>query len=182
MELKTELKEYTLWFDGVVEIDPSELGDLFLKGIDLSKIAVTSINRDVTQFNSLSMVKVSTKDEVDPDKINFDWIIPDEYKKLEVQDVKDFIWAKAHVKFQRLSEAEQQLRIQRINIELDEYFRRDLFDVLKVLMFVVDEFKKNNIVWGVGRGSSCASYVLFLLEVHSVDPVKYTIPLIEFFK
>lgn len=182
MELKTELKEYTLWFDGVVEIDPCELGDLFLKGIDISKIAVTHMNTDVTQFNSLSMVKVSTKNEIDPDKINFDWIIPDKYKKLEVKDVQDFIWSKAQIKFQKLSEGEKCLRIQRINTELDEYIKRDLFDVLKVLMFVVDEFKKNNIVWGVGRGSSCASYVLFLMEVHSVDSVKYTIPLIEFFK
>jgi DNA polymerase III alpha subunit len=50
------------------------------------------------------------------------------------------------------------------------------------MVYIIDTLRKNNIVWGVGRGSSVASYVLFLLGVHRVDSVKYDIPLNEFFK
>jgi hypothetical protein len=179
MDLKTELKEYTLWFDGTVEIDPSELGDLFLRGIDSSKIAVTSLNSEVTRFNSLSLVKVGLKDEVDPDKINFDWLIPQEYLNI---DIPTYVWKVCESKLAKYSGQELEKRIKRVETELKEYERRNLFDILRVLIFVIDEFKKQNIVWGVGRGSSCASYILFLIEVHSVDPVKYSIPLAEFFK
>jgi DNA polymerase III alpha subunit len=85
-------------------------------------------------------------------------------------------------KLAKYSGQELEKRIKRVETELKEYERRNLFDILRVLIFVIDEFKKQNIVWGVGRGSSCASYILFLIEVHSVDPVKYSIPLAEFFK
>jgi DNA polymerase III alpha subunit len=34
----------------------------------------------------------------------------------------------------------------------------------------------------VGRGSSVASYVLFLIGVHKIDPIKYELPIEEFFK
>jgi DNA polymerase III alpha subunit len=42
--------------------------------------------------------------------------------------------------------------------------------------------RSNNIVWGVGRGSSVASYVLYLLGVHKVDSIKYGLDIREFLK
>jgi DNA polymerase III alpha subunit len=42
--------------------------------------------------------------------------------------------------------------------------------------------KENNIVLGVGRGSSVASYVLYLLGVHRVDSLKYDLDIKEFLK
>jgi DNA polymerase III alpha subunit len=42
--------------------------------------------------------------------------------------------------------------------------------------------KERNIVWGVGRGSSVASYVLFLIGTHKVDSVKYELDFNEFLK
>jgi len=42
--------------------------------------------------------------------------------------------------------------------------------------------RKNNIVWGVGRGSSVASYVLFLLGVHKIDSMYYELSVDEFLK
>jgi DNA polymerase III alpha subunit len=50
------------------------------------------------------------------------------------------------------------------------------------MKYIVDTLRANNIVWGVGRGSSVASYVLHLIGVHKIDSIKYSIPIEEFFK
>jgi DNA polymerase III alpha subunit len=50
------------------------------------------------------------------------------------------------------------------------------------MKYIVDTLRANNIVWGVGRGSSVASYVLHLIGVHKIDSIKYNIPIEEFFK
>jgi DNA polymerase III alpha subunit len=42
--------------------------------------------------------------------------------------------------------------------------------------------KENKIVWGVGRGSSVASYVLYLIGVHRIDSIKYDLDIREFLK
>jgi DNA polymerase III alpha subunit len=70
----------------------------------------------------------------------------------------------------------------RLLSEISEYKRRDLLNLLRQMKYIVDTLRKNNIVWGVGRGSSVASYVLFLLGVHKIDSVKYNLPIEEFFK
>jgi len=57
-----------------------------------------------------------------------------------------------------------------------------MYDVLHVMKYIVDTLRANNILWGVGRGSSVASYVLFLIGIHKVDSIKYNLPIEEFFK
>jgi DNA polymerase III alpha subunit len=47
---------------------------------------------------------------------------------------------------------------------------------------MIDVFNKNNIVHGVGRGSSTSSYVLYLLGVHFIDSIKYDLDINEFLK
>ena len=66
--------------------------------------------------------------------------------------------------------------------ELELYRTHDLIPVLKAMKYVVDTLRNNNIVWGVGRGSSVASYVLFIIGIHKIDSVKYKLPITEFFK
>ena len=54
--------------------------------------------------------------------------------------------------------------------------------VLKTMKYIVDTLRKHDVVWGVGRGSSVASYALYLIGVHKIDSVKYNLPIDEFFK
>ena len=54
--------------------------------------------------------------------------------------------------------------------------------ILQLLVYIIDIMRKNNLVWGVGRGSSVASYVLYLLGVHKVDSYKYSLDIKEFLK
>ena len=51
-----------------------------------------------------------------------------------------------------------------------------------LVIYIVDAFKKHNLVRGVGRGSSVASYVLYLLGAHKVDSHKYSLNIREFLK
>jgi DNA polymerase III alpha subunit len=100
------------------------------------------------------------------DKSN--WLIPQEYKSMDIESYLVDICPKEN--YDRLIE------------ELELYRSHKLVPVLRIMKYIVDTLRKNNIVWGVGRGSSVASYVLFLLGVHKIDSVKYDLPIEEFFK
>ena len=71
---------------------------------------------------------------------------------------------------------------QRVEDEYIEFEKRGLISVLKFLNYFVEILRKNNIVWGVGRGSSVASYCLYLLGVHKIDSIKYSLEMEEFLK
>ena len=51
-----------------------------------------------------------------------------------------------------------------------------------MVKILVDVSKENNIVLGVGRGSSVASYILYLLGIHKVDSLAYNLDIKEFLK
>lgn len=99
-----------------------------------------------------------------------DFNIPDEYKQI---DVVEYVWTRT---------PEIPERQQRVQQELAIYETRNLYPVLQALIYMVDTMRKNRIVWGVGRGSSVASYVLFLIGVHKIDSVRFQLPIQEFFK
>ena len=70
----------------------------------------------------------------------------------------------------------------RVSEELELFIQHNMMDLLYYLKYLVDTMRDNNIVWGVGRGSSVASYVLYLLGVHKVDSIKYELDIKEFLK
>jgi len=97
------------------------------------------------------------------------WYMPKEYRDLDIA---------AYV----LSLCRSQEQLQRVGQELLLFQERELFDLLKYLKYLVDVMQENRIVWGVGRGSSVASYVLFLLGVHRVDSMFYDLDPKEFLR
>jgi DNA polymerase III alpha subunit len=97
------------------------------------------------------------------------WRMPDEYKELDIA---------AYI----LSLCQEDYELQRVAQELLLYQERDLFNLLRYLKYLVDTLRKNNLVWGVGRGSSVASYVLYLLGVHKIDSLHYQLDITEFLK
>ena len=70
----------------------------------------------------------------------------------------------------------------RVEMELELFRTRKLFPILQLLIYIVDTMRKHNLVWGVGRGSSVASYCLYLIGVHKIDSVKYNLDIKEFLK
>ena len=71
---------------------------------------------------------------------------------------------------------------ERLIQEIQLFQRHNMIPILKTMKYIVDTLRANNIVWGVGRGSSVASYVLHIIGVHKIDSIKYNIPIEEFFK
>lgn len=97
-----------------------------------------------------------------------DWFIPDEYKNMDIEGYLVHVCPKEN--YQRLIE------------ELQEFRARNMLPLLRTLKYVVDTLRQHNIVWGVGRGSSVASYVLYLLGVHKIDSIKYSLDWQEFLR
>jgi DNA polymerase III alpha subunit len=97
------------------------------------------------------------------------WHMPTEYQDLDVAK---------HV----LGLCKNEIELQRCGHELLIYQDRGLFDLLKYMVYLVDIMRKNNIVWGLGRGSSVASYVLYKLGVHQVDSIYYNLDVEEFLR
>jgi len=145
------------------------------KEIYLDKILVED-SKEISLFEKNFNVKLKKIEEFfyDIDLTEFDkscqqdWFIPDEYKKMDIEGFLAYRCPKEN--YQRLIE------------ELEEFRNRDMLPLLKVLKYLVDTFRKNNIVWGVGRGSSVASYTLFLLGVHKIDSIKYNLDWREFLR
>ena len=97
------------------------------------------------------------------------WHMPEQYQDLDVAE---------HV----LSLCKTEDELQRIGQELLIYQERDMFPLLRYLKYLVDTMKLNNIIWGVGRGSSVASYVLYKLEVHKVNSLYYDLDVRDFLR
>jgi DNA polymerase III alpha subunit len=70
----------------------------------------------------------------------------------------------------------------RVSEELTAFIEHNMFDLLFCLKYIVDTLRENNVVWGVGRGSSVASYVLYLIGVHKIDSLKYNLDWREFLR
>ena len=72
--------------------------------------------------------------------------------------------------------------MQRVWEELDAFKERDMHNLLRYMIYLVDFMREHNIVWGVGRGSSVSSYVLYLIGIHKVDSIKYGLDINEFLR
>ncbi len=70
----------------------------------------------------------------------------------------------------------------RVEMELDMFEERGLFPILQLLIYIIDKMRKHELVWGVGRGSSVSSYLLYILGVHKVNSYKYNLDIKEFLK
>jgi DNA polymerase III alpha subunit len=98
-----------------------------------------------------------------------DWFMPEDYHQFPL----------VHWLYTKCTTDEQ---IKRVDRELELFIQHGMLDLLFYLKYLVDTMRENNIVWGVGRGSSVASYVLYLLGVHKIDSIKYELDIHEFLK
>ena len=97
------------------------------------------------------------------------WFMPKEYLDMDIAK-----WV--------LEQCKDDSELQRAGQELLMYQERNMFTLLKYLKYLVDTMRKNNVVWGVGRGSSVASFVLYLTGIHRINSLHYDLPIEEFLK
>jgi len=144
--------------------------------LDISNLCL----QDVTKFNDAcnklhynTMLKQLGELDIDVQqfhKQNQDnWNMPDKYKNL---DIAKYL----------LDLCKTDVELQRVGKELLLYQQRDMFKLLCFLVYLVDTMRDNDVVWGVGRGSSVASYVLYLIGVHKIDSIYYDLDVDEFLR
>ena len=154
----TRLKDRILYFDGESAWESDKIVDLILEhGPDM-----------IFSIQQLPGVQQKTGCGLMP---LMKWNIPEEYLTRDIET-------------ELLEEASgiSTEATNRVREELEEYKARDMLPLLRVLLYIRDKFEKEGVVWGVGRGSSVASYVLFLMKIHLVDSLKFELSIKEFLR
>lgn len=170
----TKLKNRTLWFDGDTSYPPDNIHTAF--AFDGQTVFVDTMSKDIEKFNKLVPREKQIHVKTENRPFNFQWTIPDQYKNLDVME-----YLVDRLDAQNISEPKDlKTRAVRVVKELKLYEQHELLDVLRVLIYVINTLHSNNVVWGVGRGSSVSSYVLYLIGVHDVDSVKYELDIEDF--
>lgn len=117
-------------------------------------------------LNSVPIIDISTAEF---DKANQQqWLMPEDY----CPNLVEYLY----------SRCETEIQTNRVSEELELFIQHNMMDLLFYLKYLVDTLRANNIVWGLGRGSSVASYVLYLIGVHKIDSIKYKLDIKEFLK
>ena len=98
-----------------------------------------------------------------------DWYMPDKFDSI---DIESYV----------LGLAKTSEEIDRVKEELILYQKFGLYSVLRFLIYLIDLMRSNNIVWGVGRGSSVSSYILYLIGVHKVNSILYKLDINDFLR
>ncbi len=162
--------------------DEDDLCDLVMQGRDVTAMTKVTVDPNIDLERLISSMEnpgdlltwtfPADSDQAVPE---FDhirqahWFMPEEYQNIDIAE---------HV----LALCATQEQLQRAGEELLLYQERGLFDLLKYLRYLVDVMQANRVIWGVGRGSSVASYVLYLLGVHRIDSMHYDLDPREFLR
>jgi DNA polymerase III alpha subunit len=153
---------------GNLRFTNKDLVDMIYSGhVDKCHVVLCDPSDDIEKFNAAMreqyLPELTKYIPLDVDQKTFDgalqseWFMPDEYKELDV------------VRFLN-------------NRELQAFTERGMIPLLRYMCYLVDFMRDNNIVWGVGRGSSVASYVLYLIGVHRIDSIQYDLDWTEFLR
>lgn len=150
-------------------VDPAaDLSVAYLDNAAKHNAAIDVNYSELCKLNELSKLDISPAEWHKQNQSN--WCMPEEYKNFDIA-----AWV--------LDQCNgNEVELQRCGQELLEYAARDLLPLLQYLKYLVDTMRKNNLVWGVGRGSSTASFVLYKIGVHRINSITYQLPLEEFFK
>jgi len=177
---------------GIPRFSNRDLIDMIYSGhADKVHVVLCDESDDIDKFNNAiedqGLPKLQKYIPLDVDQKTFDgvcqseWFMPDEYKNL---DITVYLFAKLAEKLQvepndELTHTEEW---KRVTEEWKAFLDRGMTDLLRYMVYLVDFMRENDIVWGVGRGSSVSSYVLFLIGVHRIDSIKYDLDWREFLR
>ena len=165
---------------GIPRFSNRDLVDMIYSGhADKVHVVLCNPTDEIDKFNAAmeeqGFDKLQKYIPLDVDQKTFDgvcqgeWFMPDKYKKLSVND---YI-------LDRCNSTEE---YQRAYEELQEFGKRGMYNLLRYMIYLVDFMRENDIVWGVGRGSSVASYVLYLIGVHRINSIQYGLDWREFLR
>jgi len=70
----------------------------------------------------------------------------------------------------------------RVEMEISAFERRNMLPAMRHLVYCVDTWRKHGIFWGVGRGSSVSSFVLYLIGINRINPMDFGLEMAEWLK
>ena len=171
---------------GIPRFSNRDLVDMIYSGnIDKCHVVLCDSSDDVDKFNTAmeeqGMSPLQKYIPLDVDEKTFDgvcqseWFMPDKYKDL---NVNQYVLGKLITDGYKAQGPEYTRAFE----ELEQFKQRGMTNLLRYMIYLVDFMRENNIVWGVGRGSSVASYVLYLIGVHRIDSIQYGLDWREFLR
>ena len=173
MAEKTKINEH-----GDVIFSEEDAIDLLYNdpNFDIAKLYFNDIEKYTDSLKELGtnlpVINTAPKrpDIVEFDKSNCEkWHMPEKYYQINVLQ-----WL-----LDKCQNDEEKLRVQ---MEYDLFEKKNFIRVLQFLIYFVDTLRASNMVWGVGRGSSVASFCLFLIGVHKINPLLYNLDITEFLR
>jgi DNA polymerase III alpha subunit len=165
---------------GQAILSSSNLRELLLQGKNISHLNVV-FDEEIELFRKYQSELLSetiTFLGAPEEKLTFD----DFHEKCADEWIFPIIYQQINVKEWLLDKCKTQQEIDRVNEEYTLYEERDLIMLLRLFIFLVDYMRKNKFIWGVGRGSSVSSYILYLIGVHRVDSLKYKLDIRDYLK
>jgi DNA polymerase III alpha subunit len=164
---------------GRVVLNENDLVDLYLTNTETNILNEFLVEDTVPDFSSIPELTNTYKCKLyeplhisieEYDRRNQDnWKMPKDYAEF---DIARYV----------LDLCQNEEELQRAGEELILFQERGMFMLLRYLKYLVDIMRANNIVWGVGRGSSISSFVLYLIGVHKINPIYYDLPIAEFLR
>ena len=178
---------------GIPRFSNRDLIDMIYSGhADKVHVVLCDSNDDIDKFNSAmesqGMSPLQKYIPLDVDQNTFDsacqgeWFMPDEYKVYDLLSFFDVrVAQETGHSISNLAYMETP-EYARMKEELKEFQERGMIQLLRYMKYLVDYMRENNIVWGVGRGSSVASYILYLIGVHRINSIQYGLDWREFLR
>lgn len=146
------------------------LDNIFLENQEEINKFTNACKENFEKLGNLKSFNKYTVSKEDFDKVNQrHWFMGEYYKEMDIAK-----WL--------VERCTRQEELDRVEEELNLFAQHGMMDVLKYLKYLVDTMRYYNILWGVGRGSSVASYCLFLIGIHKIDSIKYKLDINEFLK
>ena len=171
---------------GIPRFSNRDLIDMIYSGhADKVHVVLCDANDDIDKFNTAmeeqGMNPLQKYIPLDVDEKTFDgvcqseWFMPEKYKELHVEK---YVLGKLITDGYKAQGPEYRRAFE----ELQEFKKRGMENLLRYMIYMVDFMRENSIVWGVGRGSSVASYVLYLIGVHRINSIQYGLDWREFLR
>lgn len=173
-----ELSNRTIDDYGNVVFKVKDLYDLIVQGHDVLKYKIAPgpeveqlirTNRSLDNEELTPQLYVAPTEPLDAymDVYRRNWIIPEPFKSM---DIREYLNTRCN----------GTVECDRVAYEMDVFEKYEFQDMLRALVYLVDTFRKNKVVWGVGRGSSVSSFVLYLIGIHRVNSIQYDLDFDEF--
>ncbi len=171
----TELYNRKLFFDGDSVYNPEDVLKLPSKH---NVKYVDYLTPSIIEYNKYTVPTKQIKIKQDCDNWDLSWNIPDEYKEL---NVVDYVFDKHIGMTDGMTDEEINERDCRLITELNLYTTTNKTSILRTIIYIIDTLNQHDIVYGVGRGSSVSSYVLYVIGAHDIDSFAFGLDIEDFF-